>query len=104
MYIVLFAISGLLVGWFASLMVSGRGFGLGGNGLIGMLGGVAAPFGLLFKGADVLESVAGVMPAVLGALVLVLVGMAFRKRPLKPESRVIWRSGHSQRVPYRGVM
>lgn len=104
MYIVLFAISGLFVGWFASLMIGGRGFGFGGNGLVGIVGGLAGPLGLLLKGADVMESVAGIMPAVLGALLFVIVAIALRKQPSKPDSRLIWRAGHGHRVPYRGVM
>ncbi len=59
---------GLVAGWFAGRIMKGRGFGLAGNLIVGVLGSLLG--GLLFEALGVPATAYGL----LGALVMAVVG------------------------------
>jgi uncharacterized membrane protein YeaQ/YmgE (transglycosylase-associated protein family) len=71
MNVLIFLVIGLVAGWLAGLIVKGRGFGLVGNLVVGVLGSVAG--GLIFQAVGVSEGAGlggAILVAVIGALVL----------------------------------
>ncbi|MCB9837716.1 MAG: GlsB/YeaQ/YmgE family stress response membrane protein [Phycisphaeraceae bacterium] len=70
MNIIIFLLIGLVAGWLAGLIMKGRGFGMVGNLVVGVLGAVAG--GMIFDAAGV-ESAGlpgSIVVAVVGALVM----------------------------------
>ncbi len=79
MYIIYFLLVGLVVGWLAGMIVKGRGFGVGGNILVGVVGALVG--GLLSGtfGIQPATSVGSLLMSLLGAvLFLLIVKMARR--------------------------
>ncbi len=74
MSIIYFLLIGLVAGWIAGLVMKGRGFGLLGNLLVGVLGAIIG--GWLFGGLIGGGLVGSLIVAVIGALLLLfLVGL-----------------------------
>lgn len=79
MNFLLFLLIGLVAGWLAGILMKGRGFGLIGNLVVGVIGGFlgGSLFGLLGIGGGGL--VGSLIAAVVGAVILLwLIGL-FRK-------------------------
>ena len=71
MNILIFLAIGLIAGWLAGVIVKGRGFGLVGNLIVGVLGAVAG--GMIFQAVGVNEGSGlggSIIVALVGALVL----------------------------------
>ena len=71
--IVWFLIVGLVAGWIAGLITKGKGFGLVGNLVVGVLGAVAG--GMIFDalGVEAGGIIGSIIVSVIGALVLLFV-------------------------------
>ena len=70
MNIVIFLLIGIVAGWLAGLIMKGRGFGIVGNMVVGILGALTG--GLIFDAMDIEAAGLGgsILIAVVGALVL----------------------------------
>ncbi|MCR4280250.1 MAG: GlsB/YeaQ/YmgE family stress response membrane protein [Candidatus Komeilibacteria bacterium] len=68
MDILLFLLIGLLAGWIASLIVKGRGFGLIGDMVVGVVGALLG--GLLFGSSS--NFLLALLSAIAGAVILLL--------------------------------
>ena len=70
---ILFLLIGLVAGWLAGQIMKGRGFGLIGNLVVGVVGAVIG--GLIFDGLNIASG--GILPslvsALLGAIILLWV-------------------------------
>lgn len=80
MSIITFIIIGLIAGWLASLIMRGRGFGVAGDIIVGVLGALIG--GLVFNQFGVgTESILGaILTALVGAIILLFfVGLVRRR-------------------------
>jgi len=74
------AIFGAIVGWIASLLVKGTGLGLIGDILLGAAGAVVGGWIFRMAGIQVGEGIlASLVPAVVGAVLVLLVVKMFKK-------------------------
>ncbi len=73
MSIVWFLIVGLIAGWLAGRVVRGRGFGLVGNLIIGVVGAFIGGFLFDLLGFAAQGIIASVIVAFIGAIILILV-------------------------------
>ena len=79
MNIVVFLIVGLVSGWLASLLMRGRGLGLIGDIVIGVIGAFLGGFLLHLVGIFA-EGIGGlIIQSVIGAMVLLVIIKALRK-------------------------
>lgn len=69
---------GLAAGWLASVLVKGRGLGVGGDILVGIVGAVVG--GLIFNalGIAAAGTIGSFVSAVIGAVILLLIVRAFQ--------------------------
>jgi len=79
MRILLWIISGIVAGWLTGLVMKGRGYGLLGNLVIGLLGGIIG--GWLFSLLDLAARgwLGEIVVALVGGVVLVAVARLLRK-------------------------
>lgn len=81
MDIVYVLLIGVAAGWIAGQMTKGKGFGLVGNLIVGILGALVGRFLLPLVGLRATGLVGLLVQATVGALILlVLLGFAFRRR------------------------
>ena len=72
---------GAAAGWLAGQLTKGKGFGLLGNLIVGILGALVGAFLLPFVGLRASGLVGLLVQSTVGALVLLfLLGLAFQKR------------------------
>lgn len=79
MNVLLWIISGVIAGWLAGLLVRGRGFGLVGDLLIGLLGGLIGGWLAGLLGIQASSWLAQILVAALGGVVLVAVIRLIRR-------------------------
>lgn len=72
-YIIGFLLIGLLAGWLASMIVRGRGLGLIGDVMVGMIGALIG--GLVFNalGIPAIGALGGLVTATIGAVLLLVI-------------------------------
>jgi len=77
-------IVGAIAGWLSGMVMKGRGFGLLGNIIVGVAGGLLGGWlaSLLFKMADAVNgiNIESIVVAFLGAIVLILIARALQGR------------------------
>ena len=77
-------IVGAIVGWLAGMVMKGRGFGLLGDIIVGVVGGLIGGWlaGVLFKLQDAVNGInpTSILVAFLGAIVLIAVLRLFQGR------------------------
>ena len=74
-----FLVIGVLAGWMAGKLMKGRGFGLLGNMVVGVLGAVAGGFLFRLFGLEAHGFIGSLVTALVGAVVLLFVIGALRK-------------------------
>jgi uncharacterized membrane protein YeaQ/YmgE (transglycosylase-associated protein family) len=79
MYILLWIISGIIAGWLTGLVMRGRGFGLIGDLIIGLLGGIIGGALARLFGLAPSSWIGYIIVAALGGIVLVAVIRALRR-------------------------
>ncbi|MCA9304509.1 MAG: GlsB/YeaQ/YmgE family stress response membrane protein [Phycisphaerales bacterium] len=79
MNIVYFLLIGLLSGWIAGMLMKGRGFGLLGNMVVGILGAVAGGFLFDLVGLTWGGTLGAIGTSVIGAVVLLFTISLFKK-------------------------
>lgn len=79
MNILIWIISGIIAGWIAGLLVRGRGFGLIGDLIIGLLGGLIGGWLASLLGIQASSWLAQVLVAALGGVVLVAIIRLIRR-------------------------
>lgn len=79
MYFIIWIISGIIAGWLTGLVVRGRGFGLVGDLIIGILGGILGGWLFLFFGLIVIGIIGNIIAAVIGGIVLVAIIRTLRR-------------------------
>jgi uncharacterized membrane protein YeaQ/YmgE (transglycosylase-associated protein family) len=79
MNIIYFLLIGLLAGWLAGKVVQGRGFGLPGNLVVGVLGALLGGFLFRLIGVTAYGTIGEILLAFVGALVLLFL-MGFIKK------------------------
>lgn len=81
MYVLMWVVGGIVAGWLTGLVMKGRGYGLIGDLVLGLLGGVIG--GGLFRGMGLTDPSAGWLQhigvAVVGGIVLVAVVRLLRR-------------------------
>ena len=77
--LVIWALIGLIAGWLAGELTKGRGFGVLGNIVIGIIGAILGGFLLGLLGVDPGGFVGEVIQALIGALVLLALLSAVRR-------------------------
>ena len=81
MDLVWFLIIGLVAGWLAGQVMKGRGFGLVGNLIVGVLGALAGGFLFRLFGLEAHSLLGSLTTATVGAIVvLVIVGVLVRQK------------------------
>ena len=79
MEVIGFLVIGILAGWMAGKLMKGRGFGLLGNMVVGVLGAVAGGFLFGLFGLQAHGFIGSLVTALVGAVVLLFVIGALRK-------------------------
>ncbi len=79
MYIIYFLLVGLVVGWLAGLIVKGRGFGVAGDILVGVVGALVGGFLSGVFGIQPITSVGALFLSVIGAVVFLVIVKMVRK-------------------------
>jgi uncharacterized membrane protein YeaQ/YmgE (transglycosylase-associated protein family) len=79
MHFIIFLIVGLVAGWLASVIVRGRGLGLIGNLVVGVIGAFLGGFLLHAVGIAAFGLIGSVIQATIGAVVLLVIIKALRK-------------------------
>ena len=79
MHFIIFLIVGLVAGWLASIIVRGRGLGLIGNLVVGVIGAFLGGFLLRAVGLAAFGLIGSVIQATIGAVVLLVIIKALRK-------------------------
>jgi uncharacterized membrane protein YeaQ/YmgE (transglycosylase-associated protein family) len=77
--VLIWIISGIVAGWIAGLLVRGRGFGLIGDLIIGLLGGLIGGWLAGLLGIQASGWIAQILVAALGGIVLVAVIRLIRR-------------------------
>jgi uncharacterized membrane protein YeaQ/YmgE (transglycosylase-associated protein family) len=78
MNILLWLMSGIIAGWLTGLIMKGRGYGLIGDLVVGLLGGLLGGYLARFLGINFSGWLAEIIVAVLGGVVLVAILRMFR--------------------------
>jgi len=80
MEILIFLGIGLVAGWLAGLLMKGKGFGMVGNLIVGVLGAVAG--GMIFSalGIEAAGLIGSIIVAVVGAVVLLFLLSLIKKK------------------------
>ena len=79
MNILIWIISGIIAGWLAGVIVRGRGFGLIGDLIIGLLGGLIGGWLAELLGIQASSWLAQILVAALGGVVLVAIIRLIRR-------------------------
>lgn len=79
MYILIWIVSGIIAGWLTGLIMRGRGFGLVGDLVIGLLGGLVGGFLARAFGLAPASWLGQIIVAVVGGIVLVAIIRALRR-------------------------
>ena len=79
MHFIIFLIVGLVAGWLASVIVRGRGLGLIGNLVVGVIGAFFGGFLLHAVGLAAFGLIGSVIQATIGAVVLLVIIKVLRK-------------------------
>jgi uncharacterized membrane protein YeaQ/YmgE (transglycosylase-associated protein family) len=79
MRILLWIISGIVAGWLTGLVMKGRGYGLLGNLVIGLLGGVIGGWLFSLLGLTATGWVGEIVVALVGGVVLVAIARFLRR-------------------------
>ena len=79
MDIIVFLLIGLSAGWIAGKVMKGRGFGLGGNLVVGVVGALIGGFIFKLLGIVTTNLVGSLITAVVGAIVLLFVVSKIKK-------------------------
>jgi uncharacterized membrane protein YeaQ/YmgE (transglycosylase-associated protein family) len=79
MNILIWIISGIVAGWIAGLLVRGRGFGLIGDLIIGLIGGLIGGWLAGLLGIQASGWIAQILVAAIGGVVLVAVIRLIRR-------------------------
>ena len=79
MNILIWIVSGIIAGWLAGVIVKGRGFGIIGDFIIGLIGGVLGGWLFSFLGIAATNWLGQILVAALGGVVLVLIIRTIRK-------------------------
>ncbi len=80
MNFVIWIISGIIAGWLTGLVVRGKGFGIKGDLIVGLLGGLVAGALLSFIGRFTFQILGNVAVAVVGGVMLVAIIRFFRRK------------------------
>ncbi|BBO16138.1 transglycosylase [Candidatus Brocadia pituitae] len=80
MNFIVWIISGIIAGWITGLVVRGRGFGIKGDLIVGLLGGLVAGALLSFIGHFTFRILGNVVTAVVGGVILVSIIRFFRRK------------------------
>lgn len=80
MHVIWFLMIGLCAGWLAGQLTKGRGFGLEGNLIIGVIGAVVGGFLLGLLGFSSHSLLSDLITATVGAVVLLAVLQYVRKK------------------------
>ncbi|MCP5107791.1 MAG: GlsB/YeaQ/YmgE family stress response membrane protein [bacterium] len=75
-----FLIIGIVAGWLAGVIMKGRGFGLIGNLIVGVIGAFLGPFLLKQFGITTYGLIGSLVAALIGALVLLFIIGLFKKK------------------------
>lgn len=67
----LFLLIGLLAGWLAGLILKGKGFGLAGNLIVGVIGALLGGFLFTLAGLKIVGSLGAFIAALVGAILLI---------------------------------
>ncbi|TLD41965.1 MAG: Transglycosylase associated protein [Candidatus Jettenia ecosi] len=79
MYLIIWIISGIVAGWLTGLIIRGRGFGLMGDLIIGILGGILGGWLFAVFGLLVIGIMGNIIAAVIGGIVLVAIIRILRR-------------------------
>ena len=79
LHFLVWIISGIVAGWLAGVLVRGRGFGLGGDLVIGLLGGLIGGWLAGLVGIAATNWLGEIAVAALGGVVLVAVVRTLRR-------------------------
>jgi len=79
MRILLWIISGIIAGWLTGLVMKGRGYGLLGNLVIGLLGGIIGGWLFSLFGLAARGWLGEIVVALIGGVVLVAIARLLRK-------------------------
>jgi uncharacterized membrane protein YeaQ/YmgE (transglycosylase-associated protein family) len=79
MRILLWIISGIVAGWLTGLVMKGRGYGLLGNLVIGLLGGIIGGWLFSLFGLAARGWLGDIVVALIGGVVLVAIARFLRK-------------------------
>ncbi|GAB61301.1 MAG: GlsB/YeaQ/YmgE family stress response membrane protein [Candidatus Jettenia sp.] len=79
MYLIIWIISGIVAGWLTGLIIRGRGFGLMGDLIIGILGGILGGWLFAVFGLLVIGIIGNIIAAVIGGIVLVAIIRILRR-------------------------
>ena len=77
MYIVWFLLIGLLAGWLAGRLTKGRGFGLAGDLIVGVIGALLGGFIFALLGLAAVSLLGALVTATVGAIVLLWIMRKF---------------------------
>ena len=80
MDIITFRVIGVVAGWLAGKIVAGRGFGLGGNLIVGAIGALIGGFIFHVIGLHAYGIIAKGLMALIGAVVLLFLCAYVRRR------------------------
>ena len=79
MNLIIFLIIGALAGWLAGVIMKGRGFGIIGNIIVGILGSFLGGWLLPQVGMGMGGDFGGFIPAVIGAVILLFIVSLIKK-------------------------
>ncbi|MEW6351482.1 MAG: GlsB/YeaQ/YmgE family stress response membrane protein [Thermodesulfobacteriota bacterium] len=79
MDLIVYAIVGILAGWFAGIIMKGKGFGIIINLVVGLIGAFVGGYVFKFLGLSVHGLIGTVIMATVGAVVLLVVIGLLRK-------------------------
>jgi uncharacterized membrane protein YeaQ/YmgE (transglycosylase-associated protein family) len=79
MHILLWIISGIVAGWLTGLVMKGRGYGLLGNLVIGLLGGIIGGWLFSLFGLAARGWLGEIVVALIGGVVLVAIARFLRR-------------------------
>ena len=79
MQLIIFLVVGLIAGWLASVLVRGRGMGLSGNLVVGVIGAFLGGFLFRTVGLAAFSLIGSIIQATIGAVVLLVIIKALRK-------------------------
>lgn len=86
--VIILSVTGATAGWLSGLIVKGKGFGLLGNSIIGIIGAVLGAW--IFDVLDVRlsgEWIEDIVRAIVGAILLIFAFMIVRKKIPNPKAR-----------------